>query len=79
MHAILKFNLDNVDDLYSHKQALKGRDLALVLWDICEYIRAELRYGGANEEHYARHLQDKIFEKMRLRDIDLDDLIYSEE
>ncbi len=78
MHAILKFNLDNVDDLYSHKQALKGRDLALVLWDICEYIRADLKYGGTTGEQYTllSNIQDKIFEKMRSRDIDLDDLIY---
>lgn len=78
MYAILKFNLDNVDDLYSHKQALKGKDLALTLWAICEFIRVELKHGNLNEDKHAQmsKVQDRVFEELRSHGIDLDDLIY---
>ena len=78
MKAILQFNLDELDDTYAHKQALKGKDLALTLWDICEFIRVELKHGNLNEDKYAQmsKVQDRVFEELKAHGVDLDELLY---
>ena len=45
MKAILEFNLDEVDDVDAHKRAVKSLDMALALWDIEQYLRAQIKYN----------------------------------
>lgn len=80
MKAILEFNLDDADDVNSHKLAIKSLDLALALWDISNYFRSQLKYNddaytkeqletieGISEEYY------KLLDKYNIK---LDDFIY---
>lgn len=41
--ALLKFNLEDIDDQLAFKRATKSLDLALALWDIL-HLRKKLEY-----------------------------------
>ena len=48
MKATLEFDLPEERD--AHTLAVRGEDLWCVLWDIAEYLRTEIKYGGHSEE-----------------------------
>jgi hypothetical protein len=78
MKAILEFNLDEIEDQYNHKQCLKGKDMALMLWDFKEFLRVELKHGNLTPPAYAQmeRVQDRFFSELSERGIYLDDIIY---
>jgi hypothetical protein len=78
MRAILEFNLDEIDDQYAHRQCIKGKDLAIVLWDFMEFIRTEMKYGNLTPPAYEQmeRVQTKILEEFNAKNIDLDELLY---
>jgi len=45
MKAILEFNLDEPQDVDAHKRAVKSLDMAIALWDIEQYLRAQIKYN----------------------------------
>lgn len=77
--GILEFDLNEQDEVMAHKRCVKSLDLALVLWDMDAYLRAETKYApdSMSSEVYGA-LQDarnKLHEIMRQHSIDLDELI----
>ena len=45
MKAILEYNLDEPQDVDAHKRAIKSLDMAIALWDIEQYLRAQTKYN----------------------------------
>jgi len=43
--GILEFDLNEQDEVMAHKRCVKSLDLALVLWDMDAYLRAETKYA----------------------------------
>lgn len=44
MKAILEFDLDDHDDINAHKRAISATNAYLVLFDLDNYLRSELKY-----------------------------------
>ena len=79
MKAILEFNLDEHFDVEAHKRAVKSLDLAIALYDMDQYLRAQTKYAPDSMpgEVYDALVEtrDKLHEIMSERSIDLDELI----
>jgi hypothetical protein len=77
--AILEFDLNEVDDKYAHKRAVKSLDLALALWEITHNTKKSLKWSmeGKEIDKYdaIEIVFEKIFEIISEHNIDLDDLI----
>ena len=77
--AILEFDLNEVDDKYAHKRAVKSLDLALALWEITHNTKKSLVWSmeGKEIDKYdaIEIVFEKIFEIISEHNIDLDDLI----
>lgn len=78
MEAILKFNLDEPDDVVAHMRAVKALDIMLALWDIDQHLRAETKYnesltGEASDAlHQAR---ERLRDAMLERGVSFDELL----
>jgi len=75
MKAILKFDLDNIDDEYAHRRCVKSLDMALALWDFSNELR-KLRNNldegeNLNEERVWEAWTDALNDK----NINLDNLL----
>jgi hypothetical protein len=77
--AIIKYDLNEIDDMYSHKRAIKSLDMALVLWEITHNTKKSLEWameGKEIDKYDALELvYEKIFEIMSQHNVDLDDLM----
>ena len=71
MKAILEFDLDELKDVENHARMLKATDLCTCLWDIDQWLRAQIRHGNKNEYEPVR---DKLHELMNENGINLDQL-----
>ena len=82
MKAILKFNLNDPDDIMAYKRANKSLDMALVLWEIVYNVYKETE-REFNPDEATCNIQydtlEKVFEKIREilneHDITIDNLI----
>ena len=79
MKAILEFDLDDSVDREAHLRAVKSTSLALVIWDMDQYLRAQTKYAPDSipPEVYEslQETRDKLHEIMSDHSIDLDELI----
>ena len=79
MEGILKFNLDDSADREAHLRAVKALDLAIALWDMDQYLRAQTKYApdSMSDEVYKtlQETRDKLREIMSDNSIDLDELM----
>ena len=77
--AILEYDLNDVDDKYAHKRAVKSLDLALALWDITHNTKKSLEWAmeGKEIDKYdaLEMVYEKIFEIISEHNISLDDLM----
>lgn len=77
--ATLKYDLNDPDDVYAHKRAVKSTDLALTLWEITHNTKKALEWSmdGKEMDKYdaLEMVFDKIHEIIQENNIDLDDLI----
>jgi hypothetical protein len=76
--AILEFDLNDVDDKYAHKRAVKSLDMALALWEITNAKKSlEWSLEGKDIDKYdtLELFYEKVIEIMSEHSIDLDDLI----
>lgn len=78
--AILKFDLDNPDDLMAFKRATKATDMAIALFEITHNIQRQVEsmYGVQNEEvdwDLMETIFDLIHEKIEDQNINIDELI----
>ena len=81
MKAILEFNLDERDDIEAHLRCVKALDMAVVLWDMDQYLRNKMKYGNKDSmlsDDAYKALEDAREELrgfMSSRGINLDELI----
>jgi len=77
MKAILEFNLDEPVDEAAHMRAVKATDMAVVLWDMDQYLRGLIKYGELDEsvDKALQEARDKLHQLMSERVVDLDELL----
>ena len=77
MEAILKFDLNDSDDVRAHLRAVKALDMALALWDMDGYLRANIKYGELDDKTYKAltETRDELRSIMQKHSVDLDELI----
>lgn len=77
--GILEFDLNEPDDVQAHKRAIKALDMALVLWDIDQYLRAQTKYAPDSmpEEVYdaLEKTREKFYDILRDHNIDIDEIL----
>ena len=77
--AIIEYNLNDIDDVYAHKRAVKSLDLALALWDITHNTKKKLEWGMEGKEMDKYDALELVYEKINEiiseHNIDLDDLM----
>jgi hypothetical protein len=77
MKAILEFDLDEGQDKMAHLRCVKALNMAIVLWDMDQYLRGLIKYGELDDAIH-KTLEDtrgKLREIMSENSIDLDELI----
>jgi cell fate (sporulation/competence/biofilm development) regulator YmcA (YheA/YmcA/DUF963 family) len=77
--AKIKYDLNDVDDVYAHKRAVKSLDMALALWEITHNTKKGLEWSMEGKEIDKYDALEMVFEKIHEiisdHSIDLDDLI----
>ena len=76
--AILEFDLNEPDDRDEHTLMLRSLDLCLVLWDMDQYLRTQIKYNDnlTDGEYKAfDEARTKLYEIMNERSISLDNLM----
>jgi len=65
----IKFTLP--DDQHDLLCATQGETLSFILWDFDQWLREQIKYRDRNE---LQEVRDKLYEIMRDRGVNLDDL-----
>ena len=77
--AKLEYDLNDIDDVYAHKRAIKSLDMALALWDITHNTKKSLEWSmeGKEMDKYdaLEMVYEKIYEILDEHNIKLDDLM----
>jgi hypothetical protein len=77
--AKIEYDLNDADDVYAHKRAVKSLDLALALWEITHNTKKGLEWSMEGKEIDKYDALELVFEKIHEiiseHNIDLDDLI----
>jgi hypothetical protein len=77
--AILEFDLNELEDRGSHMRAVKSLDMALCLWDIDQYLRAQTKYAPDSmpEEVYDAldKARDEFYRILNEHDVNIDKLL----
>ena len=77
--AILEFDLTNPDDVTEYKRVNKALDMAIALWDIEQYLRAETKYAPDSmpQEVYDAldKVRDKYYEIINEHNISIDEIL----
>jgi len=63
MKAILEFDLTDIDDEVSHKQCVKARDMAIVLWEFGHNSKKQLEWQLENDNVDGLEVLDRVFER----------------
>ena len=77
MKGILEFNLDDQEDEVAYMRCVKAKDMALVLWDMDQYLRDQIKYGQIDESTYKalNIARDTFHTLMSNYNIDLNELL----
>ena len=79
MKGILEFNLDDSDEREAHLRAVKSTSLAIVLWEVDQYLRGEIKHApDSMPTEVFNKLQDvrsRLYEIMSDNNINLDELM----
>lgn len=77
--AQLIFDLNEPDDQGAHLRAVQALDLALCLWDMDEYLRAQTKYAPDSmpQEAYdaLSEARERFYQILNERGIDLDKIL----
>ena len=77
--AKIEYDLNDRDDLFAHKRAVKSLDMALVLWEITHNTKKGLEWSmeGKEMDKYdaLEMVYEKIYEIMSEHNVDLEDLM----
>lgn len=74
MEAILKFDLNDPDEIKAHLRCVKATDMALVLWQIY-HMRKELEWLEDQDKLNATHVMDKILDAFNDHSISIDEIM----
>lgn len=78
MKAVLKFDLDDVDDRQNHVRCVKATDMSLVLWEFMKNSRKSLENSMKEGEDYYDAIEktyNRMCELLNEYDVSLDKLI----
>lgn len=64
MEAILKFDLNDQDDVMAHNRAVKSLDMAICLFEITHNLRKECLYASEFRKLDSRESVEMIFDKI---------------
>lgn len=77
--AKIEYDLNDRDDLFAHKRAVKSLDMAIVLWEITHNTKKGLEWSmeGKEMDKYdaLEMVYEKIYEIMSEHNVDLEDLM----
>lgn len=73
MEAIIKFDLNEPDDIILHLRCIKSTDMAIALWQI-RMLRKELEWMEDNKELTTENVMSKIFEILDDHNVNTDEL-----
>lgn len=65
MEAILKYNMDEPEDVKAHYRAVNSLNMALLLWDIKNEVRSKAKYGPDDTDlwyNFQQQLHDMFLE-----------------
>ena len=71
MKAKIEFNLDDPDDIFQFNVHNKAQDMALVLWDIDQWLRSEIKYKDKPYDE----VREELSNIMDDREINLDTIM----
>lgn len=76
--ATLEYNLEEVDDRDAHIRAVKSLDMAIALWEMDQYLRAECKYGELSDDAYTatEKAREKLREILNENNLSFDELIH---
>ena len=74
MEAILKFDLNDPDEIKAHIRCVKATDMALVLWQIY-HMRKELEWLEDQDKLTSTHVIDKILDAFNDHCINIDQIM----
>jgi len=78
--AKIEYDLNDADDAYAHKRAVKSLDLALALWEITHNTKKGLEWSMEGKEIDKYDALELVFEKiheiLNEHNINTDELIY---
>jgi hypothetical protein len=79
MEAVLKFNLNDEDDVTAHKRCVQSLDMALMLWDIDGHLRKLTKHAPdtMSQETYDEltKLREWFYQNLNEKNISLDNLL----
>lgn len=79
MKAILEFDLNDADDITSHKRCVSALEITLVLWDIDQHLRSMTKHApdSMSQETYDElvNVRERLHQLMNERDISFDNLL----
>jgi len=75
--GILKFNLDNLDDVLMYKRCLKSQDMALLIWEFSINSRKRVENTIENEDTLKGIdlVFEEFFELVEKYSVDVEELI----
>jgi hypothetical protein len=77
--AIIEYDLNDVDDMFAHKRAIKSLDMALALWDITHNTKKRLEWSMEGKEMDKYDALEMVYEKINEilleHNIDLEDIM----
>jgi len=77
--AIIEYDLNDVDDVYAHKRAIKSLDMALALWTITHNTKKGLEWSMEGKEMDKYDALEMVYEKINEilleHNIDLEDIM----
>ena len=79
MKAYLEFDLNDIDDRFSHKRAVKADDLMSFIWDFDELLRDYIKYDTtytAEQLDAIENLKEQFNEMLYDKGINIDELWY---
>jgi hypothetical protein len=77
--ATLEFDLEKPEDLEEFKRVTKALDMAIALWDIDQYLRAQTKYAPDSmpQEAYDAldQAREKFYQILNERNINMDEIL----
>ena len=74
MKAVLKYDLNEIDDRIEHLRCIKATDMALVLWEFSYNTRKELDFDK-EADYVLDAVYKKFYELLEDHNINIDELI----